>query len=46
MSGESGRPKLLAPGGDIGHGQGPLAGGLAALYFLPYLMWPISLIGY
>jgi hypothetical protein len=44
-SGESGRPKFLAPGGDEGHGQGPLAGGLAALYLLPYLMGPISLIG-
>jgi hypothetical protein len=43
-SGESSCPKFLTPGGDKGHSQGPLAGGLAALYLLPYLMGPISLI--
>jgi hypothetical protein len=44
ISGESGRPKFLAPGGEKGHGKDPLAGGLAALYLLPYLMGPISLM--
>ena len=43
-SGESGGPKFLAPGGNRGHGKDPLAGGLAALYLLPYLMGPISLM--
>jgi len=37
-------PKFLAPGGEKGHGKDPLAGGLAALYLLPYLMGPISLM--
>jgi hypothetical protein len=45
VSGESGCPEFLAPGGEKGHGKGPLASGLAALYLLPYLMGPISLIG-
>jgi hypothetical protein len=44
ISGESGCPKFLAPGGKKGQGKDPLAGGLAALYLLPYLMGPISLI--